>query len=331
MTSLLQGADDDDGRYRILDGSRSPCGRGRDLRDRITLGISDDTDLNELVTRFLAYLDEGGLSVNTKGAYASDLHRFRQFCTGMGLHPLHVDEPELATYLQSLSASGLAPASITRYMLSVQSFFRFLIEGSYLQGHSNPVQNLQLPKLPSSLPYLLGGEDFIKLFAYVDHLANARDRAMVELLYGCGLRVSELAAFKQSDYFPKLGMIRVGGKGDKDRVVPIHRRAIEAVDAYLSGPRKGSSSPVVLLTRPGRPMSRQAIWAALRALCVKANIKLIYPHILRHTFASHMLSGGADLRSIQDMLGHENVTTTQKYTHVDIAHLKRIHSLHPRQ
>lgn len=295
----------------------------------------------ELMAQYLSFASvECGLSPNTLLAYENDLGIYLQFCRDMGIPPVAASVDLLATYLRSLTRVGYATSSVIRFMLSVQSFYSFLQDRRIVAA--NPVRALDLPKAEEKLPDVLSREAMERLIAAVDPNSRLglRDIAMLELFYASGIRVSELVGLRIEDWHPSMAMMKVSGKGSKDRVVPVHNTASDAIDRYLVQKRpilaavkceRRKETDVLFLSRSGLPLTRLALWQLLQHVSAKAGLRPVHPHTLRHSFASHMLSGGADLRVIQEILGHENVTTTQRYTQVDIDHLKRIHKLHPRQ
>jgi integrase/recombinase XerD len=295
----------------------------------------------ELITRFLTFATvELGLSPNTIRAYKNDLDMFADYSHDMGVDPLTASVDFMSTYLQALSKAKYASASVLRFMVALKVFYAYLHETGYVA--SNPVKALDLPRCEVKLPDVLTRETTTRLLSSVDPANRfaVRDTAMLELFYASGLRVSELIQCELQDWHPSLGLMKVHGKGSKDRVVPVHNTAGAALTRYIDGLRpelfavesdRHKPTAIIFLSRAGLPLTRIALWQIVRRAAAHAGIRPVHPHTLRHTFASHMLSGGADLRVIQDILGHENVTTTQRYTHVDLEHLKKIHRLHPRQ
>lgn len=294
-----------------------------------------------LINSFVNYACvELGLSSNTLTAYIHDITRFLEFCDDLGVDPLHAGIDVLSCYLQSLTRAGYASASIVRYMLSLQTFYGYLQDDKKID--SNPVRALDLPQVEQRLPDVLSRESMDKMFAGIDPTDRfaVRDRAILELFYASGLRVSELVELHIEDWHPTLALLKVRGKGAKDRVVPVHSVAGKLLDVYLRDHRpalaavkceRAKLSSVFFLSRAGLPLTRCAIWLLIRRISKRAGLNPVHPHTLRHTFASHLLSGGANLRVIQEILGHADVKTTQRYTHVDLEMLKRIHKLHPRQ
>ncbi|HEV8038587.1 MAG TPA: site-specific tyrosine recombinase XerD [Bryobacteraceae bacterium] len=276
---------------------------------------------------------EKGLSSATVEAYNLDLKRF----TGSlqptdGLH----DASVVHHHVDSLYQSGMSSRSIARHVTTLRNFFRFLMEQGAMD--SDPTALLAPPKHWQSLPKYLNKQQLTDLMASPDrnHPQGLRDGAMLEFLYATGLRVSELCRVRVSDLERDLGFVRVVGKGNKHRIVPVGQVALRAVDTYLGSGRprllKGRASPSLFVTNRGAAMTRQAFWKLLAGYGKKAGIfHNLTPHVLRHTFATHLLEGGADLRSVQTMLGHTDISTTQIYTHVMRSRLRKtVDEHHPR-
>jgi len=282
-----------------------------------------------------AFLDglavERGLSVNTIDAYRRDLTHHLHFLGGQDVEDLSgVDESQLIVYLGRLRRGGAAPATVMRKMSALRTFYRYLMREEAIA--SDPTSNLPSGKLLRRLPSVLSVEEVGRLLAQPDTgtRRGLRDSAMLELLYATGLRVSELVELGRGDINLDLGVVRCIGKGSKERIVPVGRPAIEAVRAYLDSRR--DAAPPLFMGNKGQPITRVAVWRIVRRYARGAGIRApISPHALRHSFATHMLEGGADLRSIQELLGHVNIVTTQIYTHVSIDHLREVHrAYHPR-
>ncbi len=277
---------------------------------------------------------EKGLSKNSLQAYRQDLLQFSSFLADKSLPWVTLDT--LRSYLDHLRAAGLKSRSIARQVTTLRGFFGFLLEERALE--SNPAELLFAPKIGSSLPKYLDLPSVEKLLDApgANPRTGLRDRAMLHLLYGAGLRVSELIALRVSDLEDSAGTVRVIGKGDKQRLVPVGREALHALDQYLRLQRpqllKGRSSPYLFVTGRGSPMTRQGFWKLLRVHGKEAGIfRRLSPHVLRHTFATHLIEGGADLRSVQAMLGHADIGTTEIYTHVMRSRLKQVvEAHHPR-
>jgi integrase/recombinase XerD len=280
---------------------------------------------------------EQGASVETSRAYRLDLARFVTYTTVKGAtSPGEIGARMLREYVYHLKDLGLSPASIRRNISAVRTYFRFLLG----EGHivRDPSERLETPKRWRTLPEVLGVEEIEKLLAApsLDEPLAFRDRAMLELAYGAGLRVSEWISLNVRDVMLQDHLVRVFGKGSKERLVPIGRRAIGAIAIYLRELRpaleKGEGKGVLFLNARGQPLSRMGAWKMLRKYVDQAGItKPVSPHTLRHSFATHLLEGGADLRAVQEMLGHVDISTTQIYTHVDREYLRTVHrQFHPR-
>jgi integrase/recombinase XerD len=277
---------------------------------------------------------EKGLSAHTIAAYSFDLKDFREFCARRRM-PWPVTAEHLRLYLDSMQEAKLSPRTSARRLSTLRQFFRFLL----LEGRigEDPTALLTAPKTWRNLPKYLTGEQVEALLAAPDHTPRgSRDRAMLETLYATGLRVSELVSLRMADVNLDLGFVRVTGKGGKQRLVPLGSKAQEALRDYLSQSRhlllKGRASPHLFVTARGSAMTRQAFWMLLRRYGRQAGIfQRLSPHVLRHSFATHLLEGGAGLRSVQAMLGHADISTTEIYTHVMRTRLKStVDQYHPR-
>jgi integrase/recombinase XerD len=280
---------------------------------------------------------EQGASPRTHEAYSRDLARFVGYSVGRGAaSPPDVTSRLLREYLYHLKDLGLAPASIRRNVSSLRTYFKFLIG----EGHiaRDPSERLESPKRWRSLPEVLTVAEIDRLLAapLLDDPLVFRDRAMLEIAYGAGLRVSEWISIGLRDLMFDDGLVRVFGKGSKERLVPIGRRAIGALATYVRELRprleQGEGKGVLFLNARGGPLTRMGAWKILRKYVERAGIeKHVSPHTLRHSFATHLLEGGADLRAVQEMLGHADISTTQIYTHVDREYLRSVHrQFHPR-
>lgn len=296
------------------------------------------TSPDQLVDQYLNYaLIEKGLANKTLEAYSRDLGRFLNFLARQRIEAISsVDPAVILQHLIALRAEGLGARSRARHLVALRGFFKFLVQEKVLA--ENPARRVELPKSGLKLPDVLTREEVARLIQAPppETPAGMRDGAMLELLYAAGLRVSELNGLKVQDVNLEACFVRVRGKGSKERVVPIGRFARDKVAAYLENARprllKTLLSPYLFVARAGRPMSRQGIWKMIKRCARRAAVdKRITPHTLRHSFASHLLEGGADLRAVQVMLGHVDISTTQIYTHVAQQHLKEIHTkYHPR-
>ncbi|HWJ21813.1 MAG TPA: site-specific tyrosine recombinase XerD [Gemmatimonadaceae bacterium] len=301
-------------------------------------GIDDELARAFLLERFQDFLTlEQGASPRTHEAYGRDLVRFAVFAKTRGASsPVGVSARTLREYVYHLKDVGLAPASIRRNVSAVRTYYRFLLG----EGHvvRDPSERLETPKRWRTLPDVLSVDEVSLLLAAptLDEPLAFRDRALLELAYGAGLRVSEWISLGVRDVLMEEGLVRVFGKGSKERLVPIGRSAIGAVAVYLRELRprleRGEGKGVLLLNARGTPLTRMGAWKILRKYVEAAGIaKRVSPHTLRHSFATHLLEGGADLRAVQEMLGHADISTTQIYTHVDREYLRSVHKqYHPR-
>jgi len=289
------------------------------------------------VERYLeSLLLERGLSKRTVEAYGSDLSRLGDSLGKLGVDPLEADQEAIAAHLRRLRRQGLSPRSIARALVTIRGFYRHLEEVG--ERPDNPAVNLSPPRLWRRLPKVLTEAQVETLLAAPDleRLSGIRDKAMLELLYATGMRASELAGLRLSDLNLDIGYLRCHGKGNKERLIPFGTVAAEAVDNYLKSSRphllKGRKSSFLFITNRAKPMTRARFWQIVKEAAASAGIsKPISPHMLRHSFATHLLANGADLRAVQMMLGHADISTTQIYTHIDQDRLKSIHrSFHPR-
>ncbi|CAN5797600.1 site-specific tyrosine recombinase XerD [soil metagenome] len=291
-----------------------------------------------LLPRFADYIAlEQGLSPRTIEAYQRDLARFAEYAELKGTAaPAGITATMLREFVYHLKDLGLAPASIRRSVSAIRTWFKFLIGDGILSA--DPSERLETPKRWRSLPEVLTIDEVQRLMASptLDDALVFRDRALLELAYGAGLRVSEWITLSVRDLMLDEGVVRVFGKGSKERLVPIGRAAITATAVYLRELRpkleKGEGKGVLFLNARGKPLTRMGAWKILRGHVERAAItKHVSPHTLRHSFATHLLEGGADLRAVQEMLGHVDIATTQIYTHVDREYLRQVHrSYHPR-
>jgi integrase/recombinase XerD len=269
---------------------------------------------------------EKGLSANSLQAYTSDLTRFTEF---LGADAEVPGTEKLRLYLDHLYQTGLGSRSVARHLTTLRSFFGYLLREGLLAV--DPTEHLRTPKQWQDIPKFLNLQDIEKIIAAPDESrpTGLRDRAMVHLLFATGLRVSELCRVGVGDLNSQMGVLRTMGKGNKQRLVPVGRQALEAVERYCSGARaallKGKASRYLFVTARGGCLTRQAFWKLLTGYGRKAGIfHGLTPHVLRHSFATHLLEGGADLRSVQVMLGHADISTTQIYTHVMRSRLREI-------
>jgi integrase/recombinase XerD len=286
-----------------------------------------------LLDQFIAHLKvERGLAPNTVEAYSRDLVRFLDFLDKRGRRPHEALQEDVSAFMGSLR--GLVSVrSSARNLSAVRMFFRFLVSEGVVTN--SPARLVETPRLPVRLPGIMSVEEVDRLLSQPDPgaPAGARDRAMLELLYATGLRVSELTGLRLQSLNLESGFVRIVGKGSRERIVPMGDKAAAALKEYLKGGRTAllgrRTSAFVFLNSHGLPLTRQGFWKIIKRYGRAAGIRgSITPHTLRHAFASHLLEGGADLRSVQIMLGHEDISTTQIYTHVTREHLKRMHEKH---
>ena len=276
---------------------------------------------------------EKNLSENTLASYKNDLFKFNQFLEKNRKSALDADHFLLISYLSSLLDNNLSSKTISRNLSALKSFFKYLV--SIDQIDFNPTENIDPPKSGLYLPTTLTTEETDKLLNSPDedNFIELRDKAMLYVLYSCGLRVSELIGLTINNIDLNRGSVKVLGKGSKERLVPMSEQSIEMVKKYLSSSReklaKNNDFHYVFLSTHGRKITRQSFWHRVKIYMRKENIeKEIYPHTLRHAFATHMLNNGADLRSVQLLLGHTDLSTTQIYTHVAQSEMKSLHKKH---
>jgi integrase/recombinase XerD len=295
--------------------------------------------MEELIDQFILYLaTERGLSTNYQLSTRRSLETFSKWLLASAKVSSFEDiKPgDFAEYLAWRKRGGLATASIKLEAIALRVFFRFLLARKILS--SNPAENLAIPRIEKYLPETLDPAAIKRLLESVSDAAalGLRDRAILELLYASGLRISELCTIRLENLDLEEGMIRVTGKGNKTRLVPVGSEARQALGKYLNLERpklvSRRSGAEIFLSVRGRKLTPQRVWQLIKAYAARAGLDAnVYPHLFRHSFATHLLSGGADLRIIQEMLGHADISTTQIYTHVDTSHLKTIHKkFHPR-
>jgi len=296
------------------------------------------TAIYQLVDRYINYLlVEKGLAKATIESYSGDLAKFLRFLASHKIQQISdADSAVILKYLLFLRDKKIGARSRARHLVTIRGFYKFLVHEKELT--KDPARLIDLPKSGLKLPDVLSVDE-IKAMLNAPDIASSkglRDAAMLELLYAAGLRVSELIHVKIQDVNLEVGFVRTLGKGSKERVVPIGTYAKQRISDYLANARplllKHHTSHYLFVAHAGRPMTRQAFWKLIKKYSVVAGIeKEIKPHSFRHSFASHLLEGGADLRSVQMMLGHVDISTTQIYTHVARDHLKRLHEkFHPR-
>lgn len=295
-------------------------------------------DLQDLMNAYLDVLEvEAGLAAHTLEAYGRDLNRFLAWLALSGTDLKSFSRKGLTAYLRRLDQDGLNPTSIVRHLATLRGFFRFLVLEGILS--TNPVEGSRGPRPWGRLPHYLSQKEVVRLLEAAQEPTplGIRNRALLELLYATGMRVSELVNLPGDAYRHHHGWTRVVGKGSRERIVPIGRQAREKLDLYRNEarPRLLGNRPdpgILFLSIRGRPLGREQVFRVLKATALKAGISpLPSPHTLRHTFATHLLAGGADLRSVQELLGHASISTTQIYTHVEEERLRKAHrKYHPR-
>jgi integrase/recombinase XerD len=308
---------------------------------------------DELIDRYLArQAVERGLARNSLDAYSRDLREFQEFCREKDVAPERLDAASLMAYLESLAERGFRVSSQRRRLAAVRGLIRELLELKIIER--DPAQALKLRPHPRPLPRTLGRADMEALIAAIDTsmLRGLRDRAMLEMAYGCGLRVSELVGLKLHQVNVETRVVIVMGKGGKERIVPVGGAALRALRTYLAARHKEAQvesngkratrraraavpvkpNSALFTSRLGRAMTRQGFFKALKGWAPRdPRLSWISPHTLRHCFATHLLEGGADLRAVQEMLGHSDISTTQIYTHLSRSHLRKVHrTFHPR-
>ncbi len=292
---------------------------------------------NSYIKNFDSYLKiEKGLSENSCLSYVSDVEKLMSYSINKKLLPNQLTKEHLKCFIAELFDLGLSPRSQARIISGIKQFYEFLINEGVLK--ENTAELLEQPKIGNKLPEVLTLEEINHLLNAVDMTKKEgqRNKAIVETLYSCGLRVSELLNLKLSDLYFEEGFIRVLGKGNKQRLVPVSHNVINEINAYLNVERENSLLPeksnVVFLNRRGKKLTRVMIFTIIKSLAQKINLnKSISPHTFRHSFATHLVEGGANLRAVQEMLGHESIATTEIYTHLDRRFLKdAILNYHPR-
>ncbi len=294
---------------------------------------------DQFVSEYLAVLRlEKNLSDNTINSYKNDINNFFIFCEENDIDDLNqVNSVHISQFMQIQREAGYKSSTTARYISSLKGFFSYLHQSNYIE--SDPTESMLSVKLSRKLPTVLSVEEIDKIFSLPDtnDKFGLRDRAILEILYSCGLRVSESINLKKSDLLLKDEVIRVFGKGSKERIIPIGTSAIQWVTKYLINSRpflvkRNVSKDYVFLSVRGSKLSRMAVWKIIDKYVKDAEIKKeIHPHTFRHSFATHLIEGGADLRAVQEMLGHSSISTTQIYTHIDRQYIKQVHhDFHPR-
>lgn len=292
--------------------------------------------LMKILNQYSSFLRiERGLSENSVQAYLSDLKQFREFLVAENMKLDEVEQKHITLYLHRLDENSISPRSRARKVSALRSFFDYLVDEGIVK--ENPCAYIESPKLATNLPQILSEQEVVALLEApeLDKPAGYRDQAMLEVLYGSGLRVSELVDLNLGD-IDELGFVRCFGKGDKERIIPLGTHALQATTRYLKYARpklcKEPRERALFVNQRGKRLTRQGFWKIIKGWAKKAGInKNISPHMIRHSFATHLLRHGADLRSVQEMLGHADLATTQIYTHLDKGHLRDIYGkTHPR-
>lgn len=295
--------------------------------------------MNDHFRSYIHYLKlEKNAAPNTVSSYTIDLRRYLRHLENRSVHSLkQVREEEITRFLADLHDLGLSARSVSRNLSAIKMFHKFLFGEGLLQH--DPTQNIDAPKLSRQLPDVLNQDevDAILRQPNVATRLGVRDKAILETMYATGIRVSELVTLKMSNIDAGETFIRVLGKGSKERLVPIGRSALKWIARYTATvrpelTRNDSGKDILYLNARGKPMTRMAVWNIVNSYAAKAGVrKEVHPHTFRHSFATHLLEGGADLRAVQEMLGHSDIATTQIYTHIDREYLKEVHkTFHPR-
>ncbi len=295
--------------------------------------------MNPILKEYLAQLKvEKNLTKNTISSYKTDLESFLNYIKDIGITDLsEITTEHLSSFFKLLKNLGLNERTSARYFSSIRGFFKYLIKNDYVEA--SPIEKMKAPKISRKLPSVLTIDEINTLLntPNLDDKNGIRDKAMLEVFYACGLRVSELINLKIMDLFLKENLIKVYGKGRKERLVPIGSEAIASLENYLTQSRPFlkknlQSENFVFLSNRGKKFSRMGVWKIVKRYVELSDIKKeIHPHTFRHSFATHLIERGADLRSVQEMLGHSDISTTQIYTHIDRDYVKRVHKMyHPR-
>lgn len=284
----------------------------------------------DLIREYLTYLQvEKGLARHTLESYGRDLKRLDRWANKSNRSAAELQRPDLRKWIAQLSREGLAPSSVARAVSGARGFFRFLMLDGHIKHH--PAEDLDTPQKFSYLPKFLTEEEIDRLFAGPDISTETgiRDRALLELMYAAGLRVSELVSLKESEVDIHTGLVKCRGKGSKERRVPLGKSAIHWLQQYLAiKAGYGKSTYPNLFLHRGKPFTRQLAWAIIKGYAEQIGISNVSPHTLRHSFATHLLQHGADSRSVQALLGHSDISTTQIYTHMTDLHLRAAYENH---
>jgi len=295
--------------------------------------------MNEYLQQYITYLRfEKNLSENSIQSYQADLNRYITFLISQNIQrPVQIRDRHISRLLQILSELGLSASSLARNLSAIRSFHKFLLAEDILSG--DPCEHIEGPKIRRYLPDVLSFPEIEKILSSIksDLRFGIRDRAMIELLYASGLRISELLRLPIREIYFNESFVRILGKGSKERLVPTSERALNWIRQYLDRVRPSldkqrRSDGITFLNARGKPLSRMGFWKILQGHVRNSGIKKqVHPHTFRHSFATHLLEGGADLRAVQEMLGHADISTTQIYTHLDRSYLKQVYKeFHPR-
>lgn len=295
-------------------------------------------DMDMLIVQYLEYLVvEKGLAANTIAAYRRDLGKLQQHVESeTGRRLIDADQNAIMSFVSAVRREGASPRSVSRMISAVRGFYKYLLLTKRIQA--DPTINVESPRPERRLPGVMTEDEVDRLLSFPAGPGPLaiRDQAILELMYAAGLRASEVISLRVNDVHLELGYVRCIGKGSKERIVPIGSKAITALERYITGPRNSlvaqTGSRSLFLNSRGEGLSRQGLWKLIKARVRAAGItRRVTPHTLRHSFATHLLSHGADLRSVQEMLGHADISTTQIYTHLDKSRLKQVYqSAHPR-
>lgn len=288
------------------------------------------TTQRDFIKEYLTYIQvEKGLARHTLESYGRDLARLKRWAVKINRSVAELTRPDLRKWIAQLSREGLAPSSVARAVSAARGFFRFLMLDGHIKQH--PAEDLDTPQKFSYLPKFLTEEEIDRLFSAPDVSTEAgvRDRAMLELMYAAGLRVSELVSLKQAEVDIHAGIVNCHGKGSKERRVPVGKSAIHWLQQYTAVKAGYGKSPYAnLFLSRGKPLTRQFAWTTIKGYAEKIGIENVSPHTLRHSFATHLLQHGADSRSVQALLGHSDISTTQIYTHITDRHLRSAYDNH---
>jgi integrase/recombinase XerD len=298
--------------------------------------IAEKMTWNQVIDDYIVYLNlEKSLSPASIDAYSSDLQKLKEYMENCSVAPEDVRLEDLETFLAYIYDRGLNQTSQARILSGIRGFFKYMKMENLISR--SPAELIESPNPRRKLPDVLSADEIDKIIRGIDvSIAEGhRNRAIIEVLYGCGLRVSELVSLQISCYFPEKGFVRITGKGNKERLVPVGEQAVKAINIYMVQRQfikiKKGNEDFLFLSKRGSKLTREMIFIMVKRAAQDAGVeKNISPHTFRHSFATHLIEGGADLRAVQEMLGHESVVTTEIYTHLDQKHLREIIRLHPR-